>query len=665
MGRICQKRLLKSIIKAIGDTLYAIGDSLASVSSKLLGQVLTADFMQKAITTNANFVSGWQEVRNLANMFIVIGFVIVGVAFTLRIEGYGTKKALMNLILIALVINFSGVFCGLFIDASNIAMDTFLKGGSGVGTTIYNTIASTGQQCQGANARGCVDWQKMADEYNVTGYIKAALSFAILFVMLAISMFYLSFILIARQAVLAILFILSPLAFALWIFPFSRKWFNEWWTNFLKWIFIGDIGAFFIYIAAKVLGSLQNPTEFDYITIMVFLFVGFKITAKNGGAGTIAAATVLGATKAAAGVAIGAVPGATAAGMKMLNAATGGRTSAATEKVKQGYGRAMERVGLRSTGGTDKIVQENVKKQAEGYSTAYAAAKVRGDQAEMNRIKNYALKGKGQTQAAAMVALKDNDAVLDAFKNEKGQMDARGYQQLNQSIQYAESAGAKDLRKDLSKSNPMLAGEGKIKEAVQKQAPAEFVKNISHEAMAHPEVFAHMTEDQVSYIMNPKNASKIDPRKRKAFLSMATPRTDDGKRNPNGASMKEYLQGIKKTDNALFTQTRKRIVDVQKEGKIKSERQWKTEELNKVTEERNKAIDADAMEETVARQMKEADLAEKEKQMYELRKKEGRLTPEEKNKETDAAYKEYMAKRKAEEDRLAEQFKQIDQNKKT
>jgi hypothetical protein len=158
--------------------------------------------------------------------------------------------------------------------------------------------------------------------------------------------------------------------------------------------------------------------------------------------------------------------------------------------------------------------------------------------------------------------------------------------------------------------------------------------------------------------MDSKNKNKIDPRKRKAFLSMATPRTDDGKRNSNGASMKNYLTGIQKTDPALFAQTTKRVAAVQKKGKIKSESQWQTEE-------RNKAIDADAMEETVARQMRDADLAEKEKQMYELRKSEGRLTPEEKNKETDEAYDEYMAKRKAEEERIAQQFKQIDQNKKT
>jgi len=446
---------LKSGVKLIGDLIYGAGEMLGEFSSSLLSQVLTADFMKKAITTNENFLLGWSEVRELSNMLIVLGFIAVGIAFTLRLEGFGTKKVLISLILVALLVNFSGIFCGIFIDGSNIAMDTFLKGGNGIGTDIFNKIASTGQQCAGGKTSGCIDWQNMADSYNVTGYIKAAVSFAVLFVMLAISMFYLSCILIARQAVLAILFILSPIAFTFWVFPFTKKWWSEWWSAFLKWIFIGDIGAFFIYIAWKILSSIKSPTDFDLVIIIIFLFVGFKIAAKNGGAGTIAAGAILGAAKSGVGIAMGAATsGGTVAGMAALNKLTKGGASAAKEKITAGAGRAMERIGLRQQGTTDTAVNKRVEEKAKLVSTAYASARARGDTGTMEKIQRDARTKKGADGAAAMQAIVENKDLRRTFKDSSGKFDeitASGR------IDYARSAGAKDIRDKATKQAPTLA----------------------------------------------------------------------------------------------------------------------------------------------------------------------------------------------------------------
>ena len=643
-----------------GMLLISVFASVAALASSILSWIIAATQNAGCYTCmdNAVIATGWPRVRDLANMFIVLGFVFIGIATTLRIGDYEAKKLLPKLIMVALLINFSLVICGIFIDAANIMATYFLKSGGFFATSWAQTIGDQISVIWG-------QWKSNSSYVDAgMGVLKVVGGLLFYDIMAAVIFFLYAFLYIFRMMSLWILVILSPLAFVCYVFPFTKSIFNMWWSNFFQWCIIIVPVSFFVWIADKLtegMSSAGKASPMAYLVPGTFMLLGFLFSIRIAPMGAGAA---IGLAKGTVGFVSGAVPGATALGMRGLNALTGGRSQAAAEKAKQGYGRALERIGVRQTGSSDAMAQADAKKKAEGYSTAYAAAKVRGDKSEMDRIKNYALKGQGRQQAAAMMALKDNDAVLDAFKNDKGQMDAQSYQKLNQSITYAESVGAKDLRKDLAKSNPMLAGEGKVKEAVQKQAPAEFAKNVSHEAMSSPEVIANMTKDQISYLLDPKNKNKVDPRKVKAIRESATPRT------AGSASMRSYLTGVQKSDPMLYAQGYKNISQIQKGakvkvgdktkivGRIKPESQLQKEELNK-------AIDADAMEETVARQMRDADLAEKEKQMHELRKKEGRLTPEEKNKETDEAYEEYMAKRKAEEERIAQQFKQIDQNKKT
>jgi hypothetical protein len=644
-----------------GMLLITVFSSVAALSSSILSWVIGATQNAGCYTCmdNAVIATGWPRVRDLANMFIVLGFVFIGIATTLRIGDYEAKKLLPKLIMVALLINFSLVICGIFIDAANITATYFLKSGGFFATSWSQTIGDQISVIWG-------QWKSNSSYVDAgMGVLKVVGGLLFYDIMAAVIFFLYAFLYIFRMMSLWILVILSPLAFVCYVFPFTKSIFNMWWSNFFQWCIIIVPVSFFVWIADKLtegMSSAGKASPMAYLVPGTFMLLGFLFSIRIAPMGAGAA---IGMAKGTVGFVSGAVPGATAMGMRGLNAITGGRTGAAAEKTRQNFGRAMERVGLRPMGGADAVAQDKIKKESEGYSTAFAAAKTRNDKAEMDRIKNIAKTRRGSQGAAAMIALKNNDALLDTFKDKDGKVN---YQQLNQRIDYAESVGArgkegKGFREDIAKSNPMLAGEGKVKETVQKLAPAEFAKSVSHEAMSSPEVIANMTKDQISYLIDPKNKNKVDPRKIKAIREAATPRT------AGSASMKSYLAGVQKSD-PIHAQAFKNIAQIQKGarvkvgnktkivGRIKPESQLQKEELDR-------AIDADALEETVARQMKEDDLAEKEKQIYELRKKEGRLTPEEKNKETDEAYDEYMAKRKAEEERIAQQFKQIDQNKKT
>jgi hypothetical protein len=398
---------------------------------------------------NAVIATGWPRVRDLANMFIVLGFVFIGIATTLRIGDYEAKKLLPKLIMVALLINFSLVICGIFIDAANITATYFLKSGGFFATSWSQTIGDQISVIWG-------QWKSNSSYVDAgIGVLKVVGGLLFYDIMAAVIFFLYAFLYIFRMMSLWILVILSPLAFVCYVFPFTKSIFNMWWSNFFQWCIIIVPVSFFVWIADKLTEGMSNAGKASPMAYLVpgsFMLLGFLFSIKIAPMGAGAA---VGLAKGTVGFVSGAVPGATSVGMKGLNALTGGRAGEATEKVKRGYGRAMERVGFRQIGATATDAKDTVDKLAKNYGDEFAAAKVRGDTAGMDRIRALANTGRGSKGAGALKAIIEQKDLQNTFKNATGGFDAAS---ANARISYAESAGAIDIRKKASAQSPTIAG---------------------------------------------------------------------------------------------------------------------------------------------------------------------------------------------------------------
>jgi len=84
----------------------------------------------------------WKDLLLYANLGIIIGMIFTAIATILRIEKYSWKKLLPKLLLIALLVNFSLVICGMFVDISNFVSIYFLSnsGFSNLAETIGSII---------------------------------------------------------------------------------------------------------------------------------------------------------------------------------------------------------------------------------------------------------------------------------------------------------------------------------------------------------------------------------------------------------------------------------------------------------------------------------------------------------------------------------------------
>lgn len=314
---LAQGIIASAFLSAFAVLFGLIANILGTITGALLGGmvalfnwVISDSFISLSYTGLDNpFIEiGWTLTRDLTNIFFVLALVVIGLGTALRLTGYRAQRALPTLIIIALLINFTPVILGLIVDAANIVMNFFIQGGFASSKTFADYAVS--------------QWDNMSIIFDVGGTFdpidkagaavgSMVLVFFNLFAALIYGLFSIVFIL--RYIAIWILTILSPFAFACYIFPATRKVFSQWWNQFLQWSLLGVIAAFFLYLGdhfismalskdfilgemaeipdAHGLAPLMNQT-LPYVIAIVFLSIGLMaaLTFSPKGASTIIAA---------------------------------------------------------------------------------------------------------------------------------------------------------------------------------------------------------------------------------------------------------------------------------------------------------------------------------------------------------------------------------------
>ncbi|MCX6738214.1 MAG: hypothetical protein NTY11_02270 [Candidatus Parcubacteria bacterium] len=203
-----------------------------------------------SITHNQFVLLGWATVRDFANLFFILIIVAIGIATALRIKQYEVKKTLPRLVIVAILINFSPVICGVIIDAANIIMNFFFTAGAGGFSKGISLAKGSWEFLKSAFQSAAGNW---------TEIFTGVLFFKMIFVMIfnffgTFVLFLMGMLFLMRDLALWLLVILSPFAFLSAILPSTQKlFFNKWRDQFTKWTFVGVTGAFFIYLSQLML----------------------------------------------------------------------------------------------------------------------------------------------------------------------------------------------------------------------------------------------------------------------------------------------------------------------------------------------------------------------------------------------------------------------------
>ncbi len=196
---------------------------------------------------------GWTLTRDVANLFFVVILLAIAIGTILRVESYNFKRFLPKVILMAVLVNFSLLICGFIIDFAQVIMMTFAASFAGT--------VGEGQILAVLNIRDVL----FAAQENTAGVqevMSVAISVLFAIVMLALSIMVLLVFLVVvcmRVIFLWLLVAISPLAFVLSAFPQGERYAQQWWQEFTKYVIIGPVLAFFMWLTFAV--ATQSPGD--------------------------------------------------------------------------------------------------------------------------------------------------------------------------------------------------------------------------------------------------------------------------------------------------------------------------------------------------------------------------------------------------------------------
>jgi hypothetical protein len=233
--------------------------SFATLAGVILKWVLSPGFTHWSYTGLDNPVIeiGLGITQGFVNMALVLVLIYIAFATILRLGGAQTQKLLVTLIIVALLVNFAPVICGLIVDASNIAMHYFTDHITGM-ENLTNTIGAIGDRLKEAFTT-----LKATEQFGtiVESGVLIIFNMVLTFILLLFA-----FLFMLRYIAIWTAVILAPLAFVAYILPATRRFFTLWWNQFIQWCLIGVVAGFFFYLAEQLSSALSdmNVPETEY-----------------------------------------------------------------------------------------------------------------------------------------------------------------------------------------------------------------------------------------------------------------------------------------------------------------------------------------------------------------------------------------------------------------
>lgn len=231
-------KVLSTAIGIVAALLNVIFTAMAGILMALIDYFLSTTVVPNGPNTPSFVTASFNMVRQWVNMFFILILVFIGLATILRIQSYQLQKTLPSLIIMALLVNFSGVFVGFIVDMSNLVAHFFLE-----------------------RARG--DWSSVAATFNPQGSYPEKLGIqiaSIIYYVVALLIYFVLILVFAlRTMLLWTLTVLAPLAFASYILPATKnKIWDEWLKQLIAWSIFAIPVTFFMFLAHAALIGISN-----------------------------------------------------------------------------------------------------------------------------------------------------------------------------------------------------------------------------------------------------------------------------------------------------------------------------------------------------------------------------------------------------------------------
>lgn len=245
-------QIIGTLIGFIQELIYAIFFYLIAplIQAMLSIRVYTDTFA-------AVIYPGWEVIRNICNIFFIVALIVIALATLFRVESYQFRHLIVQLILAALLVNFSLVIAQAILGLADTIQAQFLPSNVEVIRSLAKDLM--------VNSYRDVYLNNPFSDASFSGIVKPlfflALALGSFAVFTAIGVF-----LIIRVVALWLLLLVSPAAYAAGALPATSSLRKQWWDNFLKYAFFTPIMAFFLNLTAVIANTYKTNPVLQEVT---------------------------------------------------------------------------------------------------------------------------------------------------------------------------------------------------------------------------------------------------------------------------------------------------------------------------------------------------------------------------------------------------------------
>lgn len=249
-----------NVASVLANSIFIIVGWILYVPTWLVGQLcLVVIHLLVQVAQWNNFIGintvtmGWQVMRDICNMFFIVILLIIAFGTVLGIENWNYKRLLGRLILAAILINLSKMFCGLMIDAGQVVMATFVN-------AFKDSAPGVLVNALGFRTVGNLTIDTVKNMSNLANGATIMLNLGFIFVSFA-TILSITLVLIVRVVMLWFLVVFSPIVWIGSLLPITAKYASQWWEQFTKWIIVGPILAFFLWFSLTMFQGANIAKE--------------------------------------------------------------------------------------------------------------------------------------------------------------------------------------------------------------------------------------------------------------------------------------------------------------------------------------------------------------------------------------------------------------------
>jgi hypothetical protein len=240
--------VLWAVVVSVFGTLAGLGGMLLnySVTDYVVG--FGIQFTGSGIGNTVNLL--WVIIRDIFNLTFIFGLVFIGFKMILGSDESGTRRWLINLIMAALLVNFSLFITKFIVDFTNIAASQIAHAFPMQG----RMIDISGAFMNALGIQGMLGGKSIVGQGSSAGYgyIFGSL---ILFIISAFVFAAGGILLLIRYAALCLYMIMSPLMFIGWVFPQLQSIASTYWRGFLGRAFFAPVYLLLVYFSYKVVAA--------------------------------------------------------------------------------------------------------------------------------------------------------------------------------------------------------------------------------------------------------------------------------------------------------------------------------------------------------------------------------------------------------------------------